>query len=358
MKILYGVQGTGNGHISRARAIGRYLQDKGADVSYLISGRERDKLFDMQPFGDFMHRKGFTFSTKAGKIQTLPTLLDSNLLRFYKDVRSLPLEDYDVVVTDFEPVTAWAARRAGVKSIGISHQYAFHHDVPKAGETLTSRFLIKNFAPADISFGLHWHHFFQPILPPIIDDQALPAAVEGDSILVYLPFEDQQAVQALLRPFREQHFTVYGPGLGKHDVANLSLRPLSVKGFKQDLVKCRGIICNAGFMLLSEALYLGKKVLVKPLGGQMEQLSNVEALTMLRYGEALAGLDSARIEQWLNQTATFQAIHYPDVAAAFVDWLLGGEWTDESARKLVKHLWETQTPVTEANSPLNEPVCT
>ncbi|MFA9272251.1 MAG: glycosyl transferase, partial [Baekduiaceae bacterium] len=41
MRILYAIQGTGNGHISRARDIIPYLQEKGV-VDLLISGIQSD----------------------------------------------------------------------------------------------------------------------------------------------------------------------------------------------------------------------------------------------------------------------------------------------------------------------------
>ena len=40
----------------------------------------------------------------------------------------------------------------------------------------------------------------------------------------------------------------------------------------------KGVICNAGFVTPSEALYLGKRLLVIPLNGQYEQHCNVAAL--------------------------------------------------------------------------------
>jgi uncharacterized protein (TIGR00661 family) len=57
-KILYGVQGTGQGHISRARGLAEALRDFDVDVTWLFSGREKSNLFDMAPFGDFKHREG------------------------------------------------------------------------------------------------------------------------------------------------------------------------------------------------------------------------------------------------------------------------------------------------------------
>ena len=41
MKILFGVQGTGNGHISRSRELVRKLKADGHDVDVIISGRNR-----------------------------------------------------------------------------------------------------------------------------------------------------------------------------------------------------------------------------------------------------------------------------------------------------------------------------
>jgi UDP:flavonoid glycosyltransferase YjiC (YdhE family) len=39
MKILYGVQGTGNGHITRARAMAAEMHAAGVEVDFVFSGR-------------------------------------------------------------------------------------------------------------------------------------------------------------------------------------------------------------------------------------------------------------------------------------------------------------------------------
>ena len=59
MKLLYGVQGTGNGHITRARALNKYLAEFGLEVDFLFSGRDRDRYFDMEEFGDKWNTQGF-----------------------------------------------------------------------------------------------------------------------------------------------------------------------------------------------------------------------------------------------------------------------------------------------------------
>ena len=56
MKLLYGVQGTGNGHISRARMMAQHFADKNVDVQFLFSGRDPEHYFDMDIFLLFCHK--------------------------------------------------------------------------------------------------------------------------------------------------------------------------------------------------------------------------------------------------------------------------------------------------------------
>ena len=52
MKILYGVQATGNGHISRSREVIRQLKDMGHDVQVILSGRDPSLLWEMETFAE------------------------------------------------------------------------------------------------------------------------------------------------------------------------------------------------------------------------------------------------------------------------------------------------------------------
>ena len=60
MKIFYGVQGTGNGHITRARVMAKELFEAGFDVTFQFTGRPADKYFDMEVFNGYQVRKGLT----------------------------------------------------------------------------------------------------------------------------------------------------------------------------------------------------------------------------------------------------------------------------------------------------------
>lgn len=45
MRILYGVQGTGNGHLSRSRVVAKALAKHDIQVDYFFSGRQPEQFF-------------------------------------------------------------------------------------------------------------------------------------------------------------------------------------------------------------------------------------------------------------------------------------------------------------------------
>lgn len=349
MKLFYGVQGTGNGHISRARAMNTHLQAANVDVQYLFSGRAREDYFDMTPFGDWECRQGLSFVSHEGRLRPLATMRQNNFTQLIRDVRELDLSSYDLVICDFEPITAWAAKRQGIPCISVGHQYAFLYDVPMEGDSWLSKKILQHFALGQQQLGLHWHHFGQPILPPIIDLSITPPDDTADQVLVYLGFESPDVVIPLLKQFPDTQFVYYGKFKAPTEEANISLRPLSVTGFKEDLHRSSGVICNAGFELASEALHLGKRLLVKPLHGQMEQLSNGLALEELDLGSCMQQLSADRIRKWLDSPAAPHC-QYPDVAKAIVEWLTDPQ--RESVEALSSRLWkETRITGRNNNSP-------
>ncbi|MDP5137496.1 glycosyltransferase [Rheinheimera baltica] len=337
MKILYGVQATGNGHISRARAMGKYLAKAGVEVDYLFSGRPADQLFDMQQFGDYEVKRGLTFVTQSGKVNYWQSFWQASVKTLKQDIQALDCSQYDLILTDFEPITAQAAKHQNKRSIAIGHQYAFLHDIPMQNANMMTRMVFKHFAPAQYQLGLHWHHFNQPILPPIIDEEPQNVAAQSNQVLVYLPFEDQAQVIAMLKPLTDYQFSVYGPGLSKATLGHINTHPLAVKPFKIDLASCRFVLSNAGFELISEALQLQKRILVKPLNGQMEQQSNALALQQLNLATRAERLSSSIIANWLNDNSEKPKVTYPNVASAISGWLLAD--TPDSINTLSQQLW-------------------
>lgn len=380
MKIFYGVQGTGNGHLSRARMMAKQFANyPDIEVQFLFTGRDPDKYFDMEVFGDYMTRTGLTFVTRKGQIQKIETLIKACKSRIFRDIKNLDLSSYDLVISDYEPITSWAAKRQGKKCIALGHQSAFNYDIPVEGDNIITRHIMKMFAPGDIGIGLHWWHFEQPILPPIIDNEALDqyydyvyprlnvvdldgniklnypdekivlstsetgpqvVSVNRGYILVYLPFENRKTLEKVLSKFPGTKFICYGHSTEYETYHNLEFRPASYKGFQESLAYCDGVIANAGFELNSEALYLSKPILVKPVEGQMEQMTNAYTLDdILDFGYRTDRIEVDSIEWFLDLiNMTTVIIRWPDTSKAIVEWIVDGANPD-LIQQLSDDLW-------------------
>ncbi|MFV8781920.1 MJ1255/VC2487 family glycosyltransferase [Microbulbifer sp. SA54] len=340
MKILYGVQGTGNGHISRARAMARAFQQyPELEVQWLFSGRPPEKLFAMEDFGDYWWREGLTFVHREGRIDQLATARKLNLRRLFKDIRELPVQDYDLIISDFEPVCAWAAKKHRRPSLGLGHQYAFNYAIPRPAFGWMARAIMKNFAPVQVGLGMHWYHFGHPILPPIA--HASDVTASGDHVLVYLPFEHAAPLLEELAQL-PCAFVVYGLPEELPHADNITLKAPSVDGFRSDVARARGVICNSGFELIAETLALGKPILTRPLKGQFEQEANAMALQELRLARVVKKIDARSIRAWLTEDPTGIRIRWPDVAATIVRWIAEGR--HQSPETLSAGLWEAVAP--------------
>lgn len=349
LRILYGIQGTGNGHLTRARVMAERLAAAGIEADYLISGRPREALFGAEPFGDFALRDGLTFAHRHGRIDLWQTLRQASLRQLWQDVGSLDLSRYDLVITDFEPVVAWAARRHGVPSLALSHQACFRHSaVPRAGFDPASRLVMGLFAPAARAVGLHWHHFDGPLLPPVIDTQISATGSDERTIVVYLPFEEPAEIRQLLQPFSGWQFLCFHPESRNQPAIDGPLRwlPLCRQRFPEAISGCGGIIANSGFELPSEALHLGKKLLVKPLQGQFEQQSNALALAQLGLAATMNQLDGTSVARFLALPAAAPR-PWPDVAAVLAGWLANGG-DDRQLPALGQQLWQGLQPLASA----------
>tara|TARA_S200000501_G_scaffold366780_1_gene402157 strand:+ start:459 stop:1535 length:1077 start_codon:yes stop_codon:yes gene_type:complete len=336
MHVLFGIQGTGNGHLTRARAIGPRLEAKGYKIDYLLSGRERQKYFDMEPFGDFDCRRGFSFVVENGRIQSGQTAKELRPIQFIEDVRNINLKYYNLVISDFEPITAWAAKRQNIPCMSMSHQVAFDYDVPKVSGYHASKAVMRHFAPGTSKVGFHYFHFNQTILPPLIAPQ-IASPSKHQKIVVYMGFESLHEILSLLEPFRDYEFKVFAHVSDMSVHNHVTINPFSLQRFQKELKDAAGVITNAGFGLSSECLALGKKLLVKPLERQFEQLSNALALQALGRATTMAKLDRNILEQWLELDGHVP-IAYPDVAALLCDWITEGEPRDY--QELVDSVWD------------------
>ena len=338
MRILYGVQTTGRGHLTRAKPLVAALKALGHDVHILFSGPPLDLEWLEPVFSPHSIRRGLTFVTRHGRVSHFATMLQLRFGEMERDIYAFDTSGVDLIVTDYEPVTARVGWLRDIPCIGIGHLYAFaHRGVPVAGLNLFNRMVMKCFAPASIPLGLHWHHFDRPILPPTVSLGELGRPTrDGDHILVYMPFESITEVVRVLNSVGEHRFRFYCRVGAPSEEGNVALRPLNRKAFVADLAACRGVVANTGFTLISEALHLGKKVLTKPLIQQTEQESNALALERLGLGTVTRRLAVDAVSDWAERPNPAPA-NYPDVLAAVADWIHRGRW--QHVEELSESLW-------------------
>ena len=343
MKILYGVQGTGNGHISRSRELVRKLKEDGHDVEVIISGRKEDELKEIEIFEPYRVMKGMTLVTHKGKMNYLETMLQLDLLSLTSDILTLDTKGTELIITDFDPITSMVARTRNIPSVGFGHQYAFRYDIPMARGTFFEKYILLNFAPARYNAGLHWSHFNQPLFPPVIPATLYAqraVTVIQKKILVYLPFEEVEDITVFLAPFDRYDFFVYGKVHENHDEGHLHFRAYSRQGFLGDLMECNGVVCNAGFELPGEALHLGKKLLLRPLDGQIEQQSNALGMVELGYGMAMDTLEEAILADWLEKPCR-EPLHYARTVDYIAEWINSGQWDELS--KYTEAAWKEKS---------------
>jgi uncharacterized protein (TIGR00661 family) len=313
MKILYAIQGTGNGHISRAKEIIPLLR-KRCETDVLISGDQTELEL---PFKPTYKVHGLTFTTgKAGGVDFHKTYKKANTKRFLTEIKELPVEDYDFVINDFEPVSAWACYQKKIACIALSHQSSLlDKNTPKPSyKDAIGSFVLKNYAPASHYFGFHFSRYSKNIYTPVIRKEIRNADRYDDGhYVVYLPAYDHKLLVELLKKIPDTTWEIFSKYESNDSYDNITVKKVSEKSFTQSLISCRGVLCGAGFETPSEALFLGKKLLVVPMKNQYEQQYNAVSLKSMGI-PVLKTVNASKIEkikEWVNSDYRVE-ITYPD----------------------------------------------
>lgn len=331
MKILYAVQGTGNGHIARALDIYPALTEFG-EVDILLSGIQGDIEL---PFPVKYHFKGLSFIFgKHGGVDKWATIKKLRLGRLIKDIYALPVNEYDLIINDFELVSAWACKLRKKNCVSLSHQSAvLHPKAPKPEQyDLFGDWILRYYAPANSFFGFHFKAFDKNIFTPVIRKQVRELKVTDEGhYTVYLPSYDDNTLVRELSAFESIKWQVFS----KHckeafDFKNITVRPIENEAFVQSMASSRGILCGAGFETPAESLFLGKKLLSIPMHGQYEQQCNAAYLASMGIPiiDELNKKNRAVIAAWLDNDKHV-AVDYPDNIKEVVTQVIEAYWATQ-----------------------------
>ena len=279
MKIFYAIQATGNGHISRAVELLPYLQQYG-QVDVFLSGSNSHLNANLPVKFTSMGMSLF-YGTKGG-LNYFKMLQYCSPVRAYKEAKALPLEDYDVVLNDFERITALSCYLKNIPGINFGHQAAFiSTKTPRPPKrNFAGELVLKKYAPATAYVGLHFQQYDHFIYPPVIKNDILNGISEDKGhITVYLSHYSDAVVANALSQLPDVRFEVFSKIVKQREQnGNITFIPIDNASFTKSILQSHGVITGAGFETPAETLYLGKRLLCLPIRGQYEQLCNAAAL--------------------------------------------------------------------------------
>jgi len=322
--ILYGVNGEGSGHSTRAKEVISHLVRSGHIVHVVSFDRG---LTNLRKDFDVTEIYGWRIAYVNNQVRYRRTLA-RNLLGARRTASSIArlkklVDDckIDLVITDFEPLSAHVGHRKRLPVVSIDNQHFLTNtgvECPKQfrRDAAAAKMVIRVMVPradAYLTTSFFTAKVTKPntyLFPPILRETILKARPsDGGHILVYVTSPAPELAR-LLQKVRGS-FIAYGFGRESQD-GNILFKKPSLDGFFADLRSARAIVANAGFSLVTEALHLGKPYLAVPVEHQFEQIFNAYWLEKLGYGGYWEDLNKERVESFL-----YNVPHYRENLAAY-----------------------------------------
>lgn len=309
--ILYGVNGEGSGHSSRAREILTHLEQRGHSVHVVSFDRGLKNLA-----GDFDVTEifGMRLTTVDNRVRYGRTML-KNILSVpsaAESVRKLNRLagkwNINLVITDFEPLSCHTGHKLGLPVLSIDNQHCLTYGQisypPKyKREAAAAKMVTRLMTPKADAYFVTSFFPVKPknrrtfLFPPILREAVLQCKpTDGDDVLVYVTSPATELI-GILKGIR-QSFICYGFNREGRD-GNLRFKQPNLAGFLGDLSKARAVVANSGFSLISETLHLGKPYLAWPVKNQFEQIFNAYYIEKMGYGKYWDELTNEKVESFL-----------------------------------------------------------
>jgi uncharacterized protein (TIGR00661 family) len=317
VKILYAIQGTGNGHLTRAEDVIPILKEYGA-LDIFVSGAQADVKLS---YPVKYKSKGLSFFFgRSGGIDFLKTFKQNSSKEVYREMKRFPVDKYDLVINDFEPITAWACRKREVPCVGLSHQSALLSNKVPSPKKIdpVGEWVLHHYAPVDQYVSFHFERYDKNIFTPVIRSTIREAKVDTkEHYTVYLPSYDDKKLVPLLSKISNVKWHIFSKHARKaYHVGKLSVYPVNKDEFAASMTSCKGVLCGAGFETPAEALYLGKKLMVVPMKSQLEQYYNAAALKQMGVPvvKKMKKKNLESIVEWI-ESPSIVSVNYQNITA-------------------------------------------
>ncbi len=295
MRIVYGVQSTGKGHLSRLLGLLPLFQRDGHELLVLITGRWDPPKYFLDAISGVRHRRfpGLPMVadqagaiSKRGTVKAFATQLPKLLNSFHKANRLISAFDPDLIVSDFDPVTGSPFVAPNVYKIGIGNciaavRWDVEHPAGLRRERFSARVVDRlGTSGLDVRLTCHFYPLDAECLPPILRPETLAMKAENRGhLLVYYAFPE------LLAPviaYAERHpatpVIIYGQRARSRGLPPNVRVEMDSSRFLGDFAACDAFVGTAGFQSIAEGFYFGKKLVVQPIEGHYEQMWNATEL--------------------------------------------------------------------------------
>ena len=331
MKILFGVQTEGNGHITQCIATKQYLQSQGIEVTTAFAAKKKRGLskyftdeFNVVDYDGF----DFVFDS-VGRVVIWKTILNNTfelprlIVSFIKICSIIQKEKPDVIFNYYEPLVGLTALFfKNIKYVSFGHQYAMDSVIyPRINGYIVQKLFLsiinKITSIRAKIVALSYYEFNDATMivsPPILRAESYRISdKKEDFVLVYLMNEDmlpQLISQAKKYPdINIQCFTKLTKQYD--ELPNLKLFNLDGKLFQEKMKVCKSVVCSGGFETSAEAIYQNKPLLMIPMPNHYEQHANCNDAYLNSYAIYSESIDLSKIPKYqLGNKKWFDTYQY------------------------------------------------
>lgn len=344
MKVMFTVQGEGRGHLTQAMAMNGMLQRRGHRVVAVLVGANQTRTLPVyfeQAFSVPVRQiQSPGFSLKNGRAVSLPgtaAQILSHIPAFAESLRALDetirSAQPDLIINFLEPLLGVhnLLRPHPVPVLAVGHQFMIEHPrFVKVREFPMQQFGMRQYVRLAGARSARLALSFYPatdiperrlfVSPPVLRRRLFELQPDpaGTHLLVYLINHGYTA--EIIRwheknPEIPVHCFYDKPGAPAEEFYDekLVFHRLHGEKFLNLMASCRGVACTAGFESVSEAIYLGKPLLVVPVENHLEQYLNAcdvdqaglamrdSAFRLSRLLEPRDGAAAGRFKSWVDQ---------------------------------------------------------
>lgn len=320
MKVLIGICGIGNGHLSRQTNVINLLMNNNHEI--VIATTKNNTNYFKSKFSEFKvleisipwiacNSKGIDFETSIKKYQEEKIDQFSEFLKFSMNVENAFSGVPDLVITDYEPNVAQYSYAADIPLICMEQQSKFLY----LDEVKISNFsILEEKKRINYFFPKYSYKVISSFFPITIKEKNVKVVTpiisplneikhKKNHILVYFsPYENSDKYKKIVRALEDipnHNVIVYTKEDFDIDSNNITFKSYSNE-FKNDLENAYCLISTAGHQLLSESISIEVPAYLIPLS-TYEQNYNAKMIEKYDLGKISNNINAEEINQFIKE---------------------------------------------------------